>query len=706
MSRVKHIEIDLNTYKMVLQFQNSKEPLILHFDTPSRKFYLSLIALIVHEMKRPRHSGHVYIRKYETLLKFMDDTLAGSYASGTIDGMWEKIRKAWHYSLPNLEEAAHFKIERRDHVSPYEKGGKYLYACTEDECDIWASLFGIDAITNKWRFRFAIDSAGLALSDVTLKFGDMQEDSAWDAFLKHLEKASTKILSGTDSESAKSAVRTSPIRWYLLAATVVILIILLVGGVGILNRYLRPVSPSVESVATAKPSIAILPFVNVSDDPDKDYFCDGITEELINSLARVKDLRVISRTSAFYFKNKGFDLHTIGEKLGVENILEGSVRVSGDKLRISAQLIKVADDSHLWAETYDREMKDIFTTQENLTQEIACSLKSRLGCEDDKLLIKRHTNISEAHNYYLKGRYHWVKKGHEKAIECFNNALALDPNYALPYTGLADVHNRLAYFFGKSPSEYYPKTKEFVMKALVLDDELSEAYASLGYLKLHYEWDWEGTEKALRRAVELNPGNALAHRYLSSYYKAIGNLDECLREVKIGLKIDPLDRGLNIRLAAVLRKQGKLDQSIEQYKKTLELYPKFSSAIMFLGYNYILKGKNQKGIEILKKAVQLTKGKSPYPLSYLGYAYGVIGEREKATKILNDVLERRRQGYFSPNFIAFIYSGLGDKDNAFKWLEKSYEEGDPRHYSIKTSRFHDLHNDPRWKPVLKKIGLE
>ena len=706
MNRVKHIEIDLNTFRIVLRFQNTKKPLILHFDTPSRKFYLSLITLIFHEMKQHHHSGYVHIRKHEKRLKFLDDVLAGPNASGTIDGMWEKIRKAWHYSLPKLGEAAHFKIEGRDLVPPYEKGGKFLYDCNEDECDAWASLFAIDDITNKWRFRFAFDSVGLGLNDVTLTFGDLQNYSAWDAFLKHLENASANSFSGSDGEPEKISMRTHPIRWGLFAAVVGGIIILAATGVVVLNRCLRPAPPSVEAVAAQKPSIAILPFVNVSDDTDKDYFCDGITEELTNSLARVKDLRVISRTSAFYFKNKGFDLRTIGEKLNVDHILEGSMRVSGNNLRISAQLIKVADDSHLWADTYDREMKDIFNTQENLAQEITCSLKSKLGCQGEEVLKKRYTENIEAYNLYLRGRYLSAKAQYSEAAENFTQAVALDPNYALAYSGLADAYNYLAFFFTRSVQAYHQKAREAALKAIEIDDTLAEPYASLGFIKCRYEWDWIGAEKDLKKAIDLNPGDVLSHRYYSSFLRAVGRLDESLLEIKKALELDPLSVGVNARLGLILQFQGKAEEAVEQFQKTLDMYPDHPILLVWIGSALVDKGKYDEGIALITKAVKITKRKIPMSLGVLGYAYGRFGKIAEARQILNEAMQRVEKGFFAPTFIALIYTGLGDKDSAFEWLERAYEQKDPRLYPIQTTlNWKSLFSDPRWSKLMRKMGL-
>jgi len=266
--------------------------------------------------------------------------------------------------------------------------------------------------------------------------------------------------------------------------------IIVAAGVAIRHLYFRPVPPPAELELPDKPSIAVLPFVNMSGDPEKEYFSDGITEELINTLARIEGLRVISRTSAFFFKEKNLDIKTIGERLKVDSVLEGSVRIKGNKLRIAAQLVKVADDSHLWAETYDREMRDLFAIQEEISQAIVDKLKPRLLGKGDRPLAKRYTENIEAYNLYLKGRFFETKVSYEKAIEYFEQALALEPNCALAYAGLADAYNRMAFFFSESVKEYYLKAKAAAMKALEIDDMRSEAYAALGHLKFHYEWDW------------------------------------------------------------------------------------------------------------------------------------------------------------------------------------------------------------------------
>jgi adenylate cyclase len=704
---LKKIEFDLQLYKIRLHFQNGRDPLIIHFDTPSRKFYFALMALIVHEMKDKKNSEYVYIRKHEQVLKSLDKSLAGNYASKTIDGMWEKIRKAWHYSLPNLEEAAHFKIEGRDQVPPYEKGGKYLYACSEDECDTWASLFGIDEITNKWRFKVAIDAIGLNQNDLTLQFNELRENDAWQAFLKHLAETSTTNFPDTDNEPIQSPDSPYQKRWPLFIATTMAAILLILGGTAILNRYLRPAPTTIQETQTKMPSIAVLPFVNVSDDPDKEYFCDGITEELINSLARVKDLRVISRTSAFYFKDKGFDLRTIGEKLNVDYILEGSIRESGNQLRISAQLIKVSNDSHLWAETYDREMKDIFDTQEKLAQEIACSLKTQLGCKEDEIVAKQYTENVEAYNLYLKGRYLWNKKSHKEAIAYYEQALKLDPNYALAYAGLADAYNRLAFWFSDSVEEYKSKATSAAVKALEIDNSLSEAHTSLGMMKLHFEYDWKGAESAFKRAIFLNPDNATAHIYYGHFLRAFGQVGTAVSEMEKALKLDPFSQNANVFYGLMLYASGQTEESIKHFRKVFELFPDSPEALMLLGKTLSESGQHEEGVKLSKRAVNITKRKSPFPIAFLGYSLGFIGKEEEAKALIKEALDSRKNGHFSPSLIALMYIGIDNREKALDWLETAVDERDPVNFSLRTvPMYKTLHTDPRWAELMKKMGFE
>lgn len=694
-SKLKNIELDLDNFKVQLNFQDDIRPLIIHFDTPSRRFYFAVISLVVNEMQKLKRPEFIHLRRHEKTLKLLDSSLAGKYASKETESMWGKIRKTWRYNLADLEEATHFSIEDRTKIPPYEKRGRYRYDCSDDECDIWANLFEHDE-SNKWRFKFAIDSASLELNDIHLSLSNLKDNDAWKSFVDNIRKTQDP-----SHHKIKYKQTTKPVSLY--RPIPIIIIILIVSGLVSWYFYIRSISE--------QPSIAVLPFVNISGDPDKEYLCDGITEDLINNLARIKDLRVISRTSAFYFKDKGLDIRTIREKLNVENILEGSVRISGDNLKVTAQLVKVADDSHVWAEAYDRGMKNIFEIQEKLAQEIVCKLKPRLGCKRDKRLTKDYTQNLQAYNMYLKGRAlwknRWSKKSLKSAIEYFEKAIEIDPNYALAYAGLADLYNEVGFFFAESVRDYHLKAKDAALKALEIDAILAEAHAALGFNRLIFEWNWKGAEESCKRAIDLNPGSSVAHKNLSITLRSIGRIDEAIREMELSLDLDPFSLEKLNQYVITLRQAGQPNKAIHQAIKVLELYPNHPNAITFLGSLYSEVGNFEKGIPLLKKAVILTKRQSPFALGFLGLAYAFSGDVKNAEKIIDELIERSNQGQFVATMIASIYNGLNDKDKAFEWIEKAYNIRDPRLFCLKViSHLKPLHSDPRWPEVMKKMGLE
>jgi len=363
-AKLENIKLDLGTYKVLIHFQDRKDPFVIHFDKPARRFYFSLIALVVTEMKNFDKPEFIYIRKHEKTLKLLDNSLAGPYASKTAKGMWDKIRKAWRYILPDLETGAHFKVLDRNLIPPYEKGGKYRYDCSDDECDIWANLFGYDE-SNPWRFKFAIDLASLSLNDISVTLGDLRDNSAWQEFVNSLSikpKAVTR---------EKWAVP----RWRKKAAFSLVAVLIVVAVTAVIwNSYIRPVLPTADLELSDKPSIAVLPFVNMSGDPKQEYFSDGITDDLITDLSKIPSLFVIARNSTFTYKEKSLKVQQIAKELGVRYVLEGSVRKAGDQVRINAQLIDVTTGHHLWAERYDGRMDDIFALQDRITQKIVAAL--------------------------------------------------------------------------------------------------------------------------------------------------------------------------------------------------------------------------------------------------------------------------------------------------------------------------------------------
>lgn len=703
MKILEKIDLDLEESLIQLHFKDYQKPLLISFNTPSRMFYLSLIALIIIEMKNLVSTEYIYIRKFEKELKDLDDLLAGQYASSTIDGMWDKIRKAWRYKLPDLEAAECFSILNREKLPPFEKGSKYRYDCSDDECDIWASLFQYDKL-NIYRLKFAIDSISLGLNDIQVTLGELKDHAAWEEFLKLKSSKTSKIdivekKIGKRPESIKS-------RRYLIPG-ITLLFLLLIAGVLIFNRFYRPMPSPSELEMSDKKSIAILPFVNVSGDPDIEYFCDGVTDEIISKLARLKDLRVISRTSAFALKESAFDIHTIGDKLSVNNILEGSVRVSGDKLRISTQLIKVADDSHLWAGTFDREKKDIFDLQDNLAQEIACTLKSRLGCEGGEILGRHSTKNLDAYNLYLKGQFYFYKGSFQKAMNQFQKAIDIDPDYAAAYAGLANTFQILAFYhFSKQGTPYYQKANSAALKALELDKRLPEAYLVLAKLKMHYEWDWQGAEKAILRAIDLNPGAVDSHSFYGHLLRVMGRLDEAIEEGEIAIKLDPLSILANNRYGLSLMVDHQFESAILQLEATLKMYPDDVATLLYLGEAYLLQNRSEKGMALIEKAYLLFKDRSHLIQGIFGQTHGNYGNPENARNILNEAFEKRKASYYSSFAIALIYQGLGQIDETFEWLEKAYEERDPGLVYIKGyPQLWDLHDDPRFQALLKKMGL-
>jgi adenylate cyclase len=703
---LEKIELNLGTYNILLHFQDHEGPLVLHFDTPSRRFYFALIALVVTEMKNLGKPGFIYIRKHEKTLRLLDHSLAGPHASETESGMWEKIRTTWHYTLPDLKEAAHFKIMDRDRIPPYEKGGKYRYKCSDEESDTWANLFDYDE-HNPWRFKFAVDSASLDLNNIQLTFDDKEGNIAWENFL---EKVKSSVRESKDEKKIEDRIRHK--HWHQIAAAVIVSLVVSAVGLSIWYFVFKPVPPAIEHKIETRRSIAVLPFVNISEDPDKEYFCNGITEELINSLARVKDLRVISRTSAFYFKDKGFDLRTIGEKLAVDNILEGSVRISEDQLRISAQLINVKTDSHLWTETYNREMKDIFDTQENIAKEIACNLKSRLGCKGDLLKCKYNAENVRAYDLFLRGRFFcWSRKtraDYEKAIHYYGRALEVDPEFAPAYAGLADVYSVRSTNLGIPPNESYQRAKTMALKALSIDDTVSEAHASLGIVQMRYDREWKGAEQSFKRAIDLNPASVVARCHFGWYLGAIGRLEDAINELENAIQIDPLNTELNWVLGEILRWDHKIDESIEQCNKVLEIDPINNFVSLNLGFAYVHKGLLKKGIEIMEYVRESGNLKeNPFTMTYLGCAYAKAGQKEKTIDILKTMEARWREKYFSPYCIAMVFSCLDEKDKAFEWLNIALEIQDPIIFPIKSvPEFSRLHDDPRWDSLMKQMGLE
>ena len=457
-------------------------------------------------------------------------------------------------------------------------------------------------------------------------------------------------------------------------------------------------------------SLAVLPFVNVSGDPNTEYLADGITESLINNLSLSPNLTVMSRNSVFRYKGQEADAQVVGRDLKVQAVLTGHMVQRGDNLSISAELVDVRNNSHLWGEQYNRKLSDILAVQAELSREISEKLRLHLSGEQQKQLTRRYTDNTEAYQLYLKGRYYWNKRtpvGIDKAIDHFQQAVEKDPGFALAFVGLADCYDVPANPL--PPREKMPKAKAAAMRALQLDELLAEAHTSLARVLAVYDWDWAGAEKEFKRAIELNPRYAVAHQWYGGYFEATGRHDESIAERKKAQELDPLSLIMNFELGTAFYFARSYELAIEQFQKTLELDPSFPPAYIFLPAVYEQNGMYDQAIAGFQKAITLRGGTSlgsSLPMSGLGHVYAVSGKKGEAQAVLDELKQLSRHEFVPADDIALIYAGLGEKDQAFLWLEKAYEEHAFRLSWLKVEpRWDSLRPDPRFADLMRRVGL-
>ncbi|MFL6531498.1 MAG: tetratricopeptide repeat protein, partial [Chthoniobacterales bacterium] len=451
-------------------------------------------------------------------------------------------------------------------------------------------------------------------------------------------------------------------------------------------------------------SVAVLPFANMSADKNDEYLSDGMTEELLNALTKVKELRVPGRSSSFAFKGNHEEgiFRKVGEQLHVNAVLEGSVRKAGEKLRITAQLINVADGFHLWSETYDGDMKDILAMQSDVAKRVVQALQVQLGVDEARALAKKPTENPEAHRLYLLGRYHFAKftrAGWTNAIHYFEQALQVDPNFALAYCGLADTYGWAGGQLMPG-REAWAKEMELAQKALALDPNLAEAHLSMA-TAFYSALGPRPSEKELDRAVELNPNLALAYDQYGWTFSEMGDFDKAIAAEKKALELDPLNTFLNTDLAFFLYWARRYDDATTQIRKTLELDPNNGFAHSILGWCLIWKGSKAEARVAFQKATTLDD--LPWYVSSVGYASAVSGDRAKAEQILRDLDGIAKQRYVSPANRAAVYLGLGEKGKALDWLEKAYEDRDPIFWWIQDQLYDGIRNEPRFQALMQKV---
>jgi serine/threonine-protein kinase len=455
-------------------------------------------------------------------------------------------------------------------------------------------------------------------------------------------------------------------------------------------------------------SVAVLPFANTSNDPNAEYLSDGISEALINSLTELQQLKVIARTTAFRYKGREVDPQVVGRELNVRAVLMGRVRQMGDMLNIQVDLVDATTGAQLWGAEYERKVSDVLAIKQTIAREVTEKLRLRLSGEEQQRLVKRDTTNAEAYQFYLRGRYFWNKRTADslkKAMEEFEQAIDRDPNYALGYVGLADCYALLEEYAGLPSSEVLPKARAAVDRALQLDDSLAEATTSSAFI-YQKQWRWAKAEEEHKRAISLNPNYPTAHHWFAIYFDTKRQFDDALKEIKRAQELDPLSPVISNNVAFVYLLKNELDLAIEQSKRIIELDPNYPDVHDGLGFAYLKQRRYQEAIAEFQKTVELSGSASRYQ-GDLGYCYAVTGRRAEAQAILKTLEEKYARREANGQSLAGVYASLGDKDRAFAWLEKDYQQRSGYLPNI-TWRFafEDLRSDPRYADLVRRMGLQ
>ncbi|MFN2636300.1 MAG: protein kinase [Gemmatimonadaceae bacterium] len=457
-----------------------------------------------------------------------------------------------------------------------------------------------------------------------------------------------------------------------------------------------------------QPSIAVMPFANMSADPENEYFSDGITEEILNALASIPSLKVASRTSAFALKGKPLSIAELGNLLNVNTILEGSVRRINQRVRITAQLINTADGYHLWSERYDREVEDVFAIQDEIARTIVERLKVKLTAAQDEALGKRQTEDIEAYELYLRGNhcsYRWNIPGMvEKALQYFEAALTKDPDYALAYHGVADVYSILGLYAFLPAAAVLDKALAAASKAVELAPALAEAHTSLGFVQL-LDWDWQAAEASLRRALALNPRYSQAHNFLAWLMSTFNRQQEATESAKIGQELDPFSPAANGIAALVSYHARRFDQAIKDSERALERDPTSALSLLCISMSYAAKGAHKEAILHAERGVNLSPEVN-FLRGILGAVYAIANEKEAARAILSDLLDRSERMYVGPVVISWIYCHLGERDKAFEWLNKAYDQRScTLSFGLGAPLYDVIRDDERFAALLTKLAL-
>jgi adenylate cyclase len=605
------IRIDLNEFKLHIDLKKGTE-LTLHFNSPSRMFYLSLIALVVHEMKKLGKVASVPLEKHLDLLALLNESVGGSAGSSDKKNLLQRIYRKWKDALPNLEEAPLYKVLGRK--KEYDEGIGKTYIFTEAEKDSWANLFEYKGSEENVRLKFSIDKIGASLDDVVILYEDAVNGDAWERFCSSLkgQVESVPEMEAVQSPAEAPAALVSPIReqgtfrqsrqfWVIFVTMSVVVVG--VAAVAIWKLSIGPASVRVASVEKMafplpdKPSIAVLPFTNMSDDPKQDFFSDGITEEIITALSKVPKLFVIARNSTFTYKGKPVKVQQVSEELGVRYVLEGSVRKDGSNIRIATQLIDALTGNHVWAERYDRNMTDIFAVQDEITKKIITAMQVKLTEGEQIQAVARGTKNLEAYLKFLQARELSNRLNPESnalAKQLAEEAIALDPMYAWAYTVLAHTHVS-DYWMGtsKSPRDSIEKSIDLLQKAIILDDTCADSHRLLGYtFSMTGQHDKAVAEG--EKAVALNPNSADSHMQFGKILTFAGRYEESIPELKTAIRLNPIPPNIYLySLGISYTLMGQYNEAITWCEKAVRREPNSVFARLFMAAVYSRAGRDE-----------------------------------------------------------------------------------------------------------------
>ena len=504
--------------------------------------------------------------------------------------------------------------------------------------------------------------------------------------------------------SGREAPRKFKLELVLIPLVVLITVLLDI------NLLLHLKGPESEAIPTSKwnNSIAILPFVDMSPQKDQDWFCDGITDEIISRLSNISELKVPARTSVFFFKGKEQDIREIGARLAVDSILEGSVRRAGNRIRVTAQLINVSDGCHIWSERYEREILDVFAIQDEISQAIADKLRVGIGRKHSA--VRRPTEDLEAYNLYLQGRYHlfkWTPEGFGRARPCFEQAVARDPAFALAFDALAEFYWYIGFFGIVPPKEAFSTGIWAALRAVEIDDTLAETHALIGMYRKELDYNWPEVEREMWRALELNPSSPTVRlRNAISGLMPLGRLEESVAELKIVIESDPLSLFHRWWLAIMHLLARDYVRAMEQARFMVELDPAYYLGHWMCGMSSMVQGRHADATAELRQAVKLSDG-LPLMMGWFGLALGRSGESGEARVLLQQLSEISRAAYVPPSCFAWIHLGLGEVEDAFAWMDRAIDARDPMMMPIKSYPFFDpLRSDPRYHALLRRMNLE